>query len=520
MLLSVSPSPQIRVLVREAPAVMLDSDSEVLNLGDVVFHLPVSVSTDPGGLILSDACGTGMSFSSPMILPENSEHPWKVEEKSYRGSLTLVARDANILVINTLPFEDYLRGVVPAEMGPEVYPALEALKAQAVAARSYAFVQMSHPLDKEYDICGTPSCQVYKGFEAEHPMSTEAVEETEGLILTYRDVPMATYYTAACGGHTIQGDLIFSSPVASFFTGVPCYPLPSWKVAGQAVSLSPAGAAALLTAEGDPRAALSRLLGRDPGQHCENLSEDPNLVHSGCEEFAASSFFDDLETGGAPHHGAGMVELLGRFMLRSGTLSVGKGIVQRADPEGLLLLGESEPRSWNRPALFIETMDSLQAVDSLNLFPGDRVRLYSENDRLRVLILSRPRDPSSADGRARLSRWSRYRSWSEIAEWTGVEGARELAILSKSQEGRILSLRVNGISNSTILERLQVRFTLKLPETWFSMVPTPEGVFFFGKGWGHGVGMCQEGAFGMAASGKSFEEILDHYYPGFRIAHW
>ena len=83
-------------------------------------------------------------------------------------------------VVNELPVDDYLRGVVPREMGPAIFDEIEALKAQAVAARTYTIRNLGGFTAEGFDICATPRCQVYGGMSVEHPLSDRAVAETSG----------------------------------------------------------------------------------------------------------------------------------------------------------------------------------------------------------------------------------------------------------------------------------------------------------------------------------------------------
>lgn len=115
----------------------------------------------------------------------------------YRGAVELGAEDGVLRVINVVDLEDYLRGVVPAEMIAG-WP-IEALKAQAVAARSYVLAARDRELD--YDVCATVLCQVYRGASAETPATDWAVEATRGLVLSYGDGLAKTYYHSHSGGY-------------------------------------------------------------------------------------------------------------------------------------------------------------------------------------------------------------------------------------------------------------------------------------------------------------------------------
>jgi stage II sporulation protein D len=118
------------------------------------------------------------------------------DNTSYRGALRFTAKGNNFEIINVVDLESYLRGVVAAEM-PGSWP-LEALKAQAVAARTYVLYSMQP--SETYDICATTDCQKYSGVAKEHPASDQAVYETAGQVLTYNGAFAKTYFHADSGG--------------------------------------------------------------------------------------------------------------------------------------------------------------------------------------------------------------------------------------------------------------------------------------------------------------------------------
>ena len=122
--------------------------------------------------------------------------------RSYRGELTIVPRDSGLLVVNRLPLEDYLRGVVPLEIGPRTAAERAAVEAQAVAARSYTVVRLGGSRTRAYDLLSTVSDQVYGGAGAETPVADEAVRRTAGLVLTYAGRVVNAPYHAVCGGST------------------------------------------------------------------------------------------------------------------------------------------------------------------------------------------------------------------------------------------------------------------------------------------------------------------------------
>lgn len=120
--------------------------------------------------------------------------------RRYRGHLEWVERDGKLLTINWVRLDDYLRATLPREMPPNFH--LEALKAQAVAARAFTFRRLNRYRQWGYDLCDHAPCQVYGGVDAEHPNTNRAVEATMGEVLTHGGRVLEAVYAANCGGHT------------------------------------------------------------------------------------------------------------------------------------------------------------------------------------------------------------------------------------------------------------------------------------------------------------------------------
>lgn len=114
--------------------------------------------------------------------------------------------------VNVVGFEDYLRGVVPGEV-PALWPT-EAVRAQAVAARTYAAYERDHaPVGRHYQLCDTSACQVYRGVDAEHPGSDDAVAATAGEVVTHDGAPAFTQFSASNGGWTRAGSFDYLQAV-------------------------------------------------------------------------------------------------------------------------------------------------------------------------------------------------------------------------------------------------------------------------------------------------------------------
>jgi stage II sporulation protein D len=127
-----------------------------------------------------------------------------VNGKRYRGEIVLGVGEDGLLVANRLHVEDYLRGVVPLEIGRRVAGEEAAVAAQAVAARSYAYVRLTGGDARAYDLVATVQDQVYGGADAETPIADAAVWATRGLVLTYGGRLVNAPYHSTCGGSTAE----------------------------------------------------------------------------------------------------------------------------------------------------------------------------------------------------------------------------------------------------------------------------------------------------------------------------
>ena len=181
----------------------------------------------PGQLVLVDEDYNTMPVlvRALSIEPVSPDDALAVNGSPYRGSFEVRLDPSGALrVIDVVPLESYLRGVVPSELGPAQYPELDALKAQTVAARTYVYRNLGQFAEEGYDLCDTPRCQVYGGMKAEHPLSDRAVRETEGEIAVYEGRPIDALYTSTCGGHTEDAAEVFPELAAPYLVGVACAP--------------------------------------------------------------------------------------------------------------------------------------------------------------------------------------------------------------------------------------------------------------------------------------------------------
>ena len=154
----------------------------------------------------------GKAIDSVVTLkPANSDAPFLFEGKGYRGGLTLRANNGTMMVINSVPLEDYLYGVVPQEVVPS-WPAA-ALEAQAVAARTYALHTMEENKGKLYDVSTSTDHQVYNGVSGETQATTTAVNKTKGMVMLYNQRPINALFHSDGGGYTEDSVNVWGSDV-------------------------------------------------------------------------------------------------------------------------------------------------------------------------------------------------------------------------------------------------------------------------------------------------------------------
>ncbi|OQB15558.1 MAG: Amidase enhancer precursor [Firmicutes bacterium ADurb.Bin193] len=142
-----------------------------------------------------------------------------VNGRRYRGRIILKKNaEGKLNVINEANLEDYVSAVISKEMSPDFEA--EALKAQAVCARTYAAANKNKHAKHGFDVCAGVDCQVYFGMDAEHPKTIAAAKDTEGEILIYEGKPALTVYFATSGGHTEDAEFVWGTKIP-YLKGVP-----------------------------------------------------------------------------------------------------------------------------------------------------------------------------------------------------------------------------------------------------------------------------------------------------------
>lgn len=159
-------------------------------------------------------------YSDNVVLKPAERGFVSAKNRWYRGILIIQNKNQKLTVINDVNMEDYLKGVVPSEM-PSSWE-LEALKAQAVAARSYALANLGKRASLGFDLKDTPEDQAYGGATAETAKTNNAVDETSGLVLTYNYKVVSAFYSASAGGHTVNSKQVWGSDLP-YIRAVPSF---------------------------------------------------------------------------------------------------------------------------------------------------------------------------------------------------------------------------------------------------------------------------------------------------------
>ena len=509
----------------------------------------------------------------------------------YRGRLLIFVNDRGMLnVINELPIEDYLRGVVPREMGPELYNQIEALKAQSVAARTFTLRNLGEFAAEGYDICSTPRCQVYGGMGAEHHRSDRAIADTAGLVVLVDDEPAEIFYSATCGGHTENVEIVFPKKRGIHLRGMPCFEAGATTLDDTTLGNSargdtalgartradasfasrlarellppPPGRAdralaarfehlALVAGLPSPTATLASMAGADVHRFLASFLDlvldtrllgDPATLSELAARSAASTDLRDADRRLARVFHSVLYEPPGRSLDPD---DVDRLLFELARYLGVLAPEPAGYLQHDKDALVVKIAGRVERLEltqsialgtlssgnsasaeiirgDLELVPGDQLELYRYRGRLLGVTQPPLRPPIRLGSRAELASWQRTRSRAEVRQ--SVQGRYpgfpfdNFQVLSRGVSGRVSSLRLLGSDGRSLLvDGLAVRWTLNLPDTWFRSEPTASGWVFNGNGWGHGVGMCQAGSFGMAARGADHKRILDHYFTGVRL---
>lgn len=330
----------------------------------------------------------------------NNPYIFNLNGKNYRGILEIRRLESSdMTLVNVLPFEEYLYGVVPCEMGWKSHP--EALKAQAVAARTYACSNLGKYSMLGFDLCNTVYSQVYRGYDVEEDTTNKAVDDTRGEMVYYNGALAQVYYFSSSGGRTEAAKNVWSYDV-------------------------------------------------------------PYL----------QSVEDKYEAGNSPNYN--WEKLLTGNGIRDAMASMGNDIGD--------ICGINVP----------ERSDAGRALEMV--ITGTKEEVILRKARCRD-VLGFP------------------------SQWFDITTDADIMVLSGNNNNAAEKIQLAGKTivtkeGTSIIGTGKNIHLLAAGGVKAGIPSSPETYSFIGRGYGHSVGMSQEGAKGMGEAGFNYKEILSHYFPG------
>ncbi len=532
--------------------------------------------------------------------------PVRVNGKAYRGRIEVfVNARGNLTIVNAVSLEDYLLGVVPNELS---LPALEAQKAQAIAARTYAVANINQFGARGFDLLPTVRSQVYRGFASETKMGTQAVSETRGIVATYNGKPINALYTSTCGGRTENSENVFdfkepylrgvecslegrqqfepflvktvrlpaklrdeqnlelarlmsllavngfqlSSPQLTddFFDDAPTQgEMSNWlnQIAGRlgktfpnvnketAKPLELARVLAQLI-YGDAAYADTLLSEADVNYQLafDDAAEIPKDRRADVAILLRDGFFtiypDLTLKPNKPFSRAKMLRVIERIYKQKRFMPALQSGMTQASENGKLVVktGKTSRQLFVRPDVFLfrEFGGALYQVKETALVGGETVNF--QTDALGSVMYL---EVEPITGTATAEKMSPFTNWnvnlspsvvqSRLSRYVrGIGSLIDVRIAQKGFSRRATDLEIVGTNGIFHLKGGKIRSALKLKEQLFVLNKRYDAngratsYSFTGRGWGHGIGMCQYGAYGLAKMGVKYEAILKHYYTG------
>jgi stage II sporulation protein D len=571
-----------------------------------------SRAVSPGREVIAFTRGAAplLRSSAPLTFASSDEKgaPVRFNDTPFRGKIEVFANTRGALtVVNVIGIEDYVRGVVPNELS---YPAIEALKAQAIAARTYALKNRGQFASEGFDLLPTTRSQVYRGLTSETSITSRAVDETRGVVATYNGEPINALYTSTCGGRTEDAENIFNGPVP-YLRGRECavegkaafapftikssrdlfdikdekdlayardvamlavngFAIPADKVSSSwltsRVSESEArewlitvarlahnasfkapddvakapgfstGLVAAVYGEGRADTLLNSadadyLLGFHDGEQvpAANRADVAMLLRDGALSLFADATLrpkEAMSRSRALHAIARVLESKSLLALQKGT--------SRPAASGVMMLrsnkGKDLPVIVSRDAfLFREFGENLFQMKSLALVGQEPVIFHvgpkGEVDYLEVRPAA---NGAAADRFSAVTNWTAELSLGAVQARLGrsvrnVGAITDLRVAARGSSRRAIDLEVVGTQGTGHIRGGRIRSALGLKEQLFVIDRVYNdndrvvGFVFTGRGWGHGVGMCQFGAYGLAKQGLTVDQILKTYYTGIEL---
>ncbi len=422
--------------------------------GTVAGMESVCITDTNSGTVLFGFDVSGANLAIEPLSNSNETPVTWFKTRQYEGGFEYVRSASNLTVINVIDLESYVKGVVPYEMSKS-WP-LEALKAQAMAARTYTVKNINGHKNYGFDLCNTVDCQVYRGCESRNENTDAAVDQTRGRIITYNYEPINAVYHASNGGATENCENVWTSKlpylraVADDFEATTNMSHKSWNYEVTNAQLTD-----ILKARGNNISDIVKAYAvyTDAG----NIKE-LHFIDSNGKELT----YDGEMT---------------RIVLKNDTYNIA------TSSQRFIFEDKYNPRVTS-PAEFAKPASSLSVAT-----PNAPILSYAYN----TFVVS---------------------SFNVLNLLSNKYGEGNIKVLSSdgiTTTDAIYSMGVGGIAGATSSSSGIVASTLKTP-TSFS------GTYIIsGSGNGHNLGMSQYGAKAMAEQGYTADQIISHYYTGVQI---
>ena len=503
----------------------LDPGARALSRADLQYRMVVELD---GGVLF-------VLPPSTKVRIEPAAGPIEFDNHTYRGILEVFGNARNTFtVVDELPLEAYLPGVVPNELSPTTFGELEALKAQAVAARTYIFRNMGQYKNEGFDICASDACQVYLGAGTEDSLATQAVTQTRGVIATYDGKPINALYSSTCGGRTENAENIFDEKVP-YLVSVFCEYKHPEPIRFSASRSFPDWHEAVLAVAGVSNYTEARRFMGIAG-----AGEPPSSGTAALAAFLRQTFYPTVQTpsdlsflaeqGILPAQGTLPVkEILFRLIHKKAAFEWQQGVLVSWDGQIMKLLVNGQPKEFKLSPdapIYERIGEERLARREGSWIGGELMDFRAVNDTIQMLVYRINFANPAADRFSRLALWQTHKTRRELDAAfrpLNIGQLRDVRVIARGPSERPISTEVMGSSGRQVVRALRIRTLLGLRDSlfYFDMERNSRGeiigMSFYGRGWGHGVGMCQVGAFGMALDGATYEQILKKYYTGIEL---
>ena len=588
-----------------------DSPQSTRTAGNV--RLTSRSSAPSREVVASGTAGPMFRSNAPVVFASDDERnaPVRFNDRPYRGRIEVFTNlRGSLTVVNELGLEDYVRGVVANELSPGGYPAIEAHKAQAIAARTYALKNRGQFMAQGFDLLPTTRSQVYRGLASENALSSRAVDETRGIVATFAGEPINALYTSTCGGRTEDSENIFNQAVPYLrgrecaaaghtaferfvvrttrepgelrneehvalvrdigllttqnFGTLPDHISDSWfaaeatvaevrtwiaNVARVAKQMNPATGDDLNRPPAFATALLAAVFGESrPSTLLNNADADYLLAVRDAQDVALahradlaillrdgylSAYVDATLRPRMPLSRGRVLHAIARILEDRNLLQLQKANARPASEGQLILRGAKGKDLPLRVApdafLFRQLGERLYPVSSVTLVGGEPVVYHlAPNGQIDFLEVKPAPNGAAADRSSPFSSWSKVMAVDQVQARLaraarGIGSIVDLRVVSRGSSHRVTDLEIVGTNGTAHVRGGRIRSVLGLREQLFVIDRGYDesgrliNFIFLGRGWGHGVGLCQVGAYGLAKQGWTSEQILKAYYTGIEL---